>query len=233
MDNARKKYVNIERLSNGDIFALFDSIESNDDGDIENILNNSDTEFVVEDESVISTNTIRKEEIGNQSSSASVPKASIHISSTQNEDETNTLDQDESNSAPATQHTSNQSPFPANQRTVNQSPAASSQRSSNQSPAATTRRNADESSAAVVTGRTSNQSSKFSSPTTVTLPKNTNKQKQNSMIQDKTKKKKVNAPSTENKTNQKKGSVPQDKTKQRRKKPISPRNGNGSIKKSL
>ena len=36
MDNARKKYVNIERLSSGDIFALFDSIENNDEGDIEN-----------------------------------------------------------------------------------------------------------------------------------------------------------------------------------------------------
>ena len=60
MDNARKKYVNTERLSSGDIFALLDSIESNNEGDTENILNNSDTEFVAEDESVISTNIIRK-----------------------------------------------------------------------------------------------------------------------------------------------------------------------------
>ena len=60
MDDARKKYVNTERLSSGDIFALLDSIESDDEGDIENILNNSDTEFVAEDESVISTNIIRK-----------------------------------------------------------------------------------------------------------------------------------------------------------------------------
>ena len=50
MDNARKKYVNIERLSSGDIFALLDSIESDDEGDIENIMNDSDTEFVAEDE---------------------------------------------------------------------------------------------------------------------------------------------------------------------------------------
>ena len=77
MDN-----VNIERLSSGDIFALLDSIESDDEGDIENIMNNSDREFAAEDESVISTNIIRKEEIGDQSSSVSVPEASIHILST-------------------------------------------------------------------------------------------------------------------------------------------------------
>ena len=69
MDNAKKKYVNIETLSSGDIFALLNSIESDDEGDIENIMNNYDTEFVAERESVISTNIIRKEEIGDQSSS--------------------------------------------------------------------------------------------------------------------------------------------------------------------
>ena len=43
MDNWREKYVNIERLSSSDIFALFDSIESDTERDIEN---DSDTEFV-------------------------------------------------------------------------------------------------------------------------------------------------------------------------------------------
>ena len=75
--------------------------------DIKNVMNNSDTEFVAEDESVISTNIIRKEEVGDQSSSVSVPEASIHILSTQNEDETDTLGQDEPSSASATQRTSN------------------------------------------------------------------------------------------------------------------------------
>ena len=37
IDNARKKYVNIERLSSGDIFALLDSIESDNEGDINKI----------------------------------------------------------------------------------------------------------------------------------------------------------------------------------------------------
>ena len=82
-------------------------------------MNNSDTEFVAENESVISINIIRKEKIGEQSCSVSVSETWIHILSTQNEDETNTIGQDEPNSAPATQRTSNQSPSPANQGTVN------------------------------------------------------------------------------------------------------------------
>ena len=63
MDNARKKYVNMS-LSSGDIFALLDSIESDDEGDIENIMNDSDAEIAAEDKSVISTNIIRKKVIG-------------------------------------------------------------------------------------------------------------------------------------------------------------------------
>ena len=140
MDNARKKYVNIERLSSGDIFVLLDSIESDDEGDIENIMNDSDTEFVAEDESVISTNIIRKEEIGDQSISVSVPEASIHILSTQNEDETDILCQDEPNCAPATQRTSNQSPSPATQCTSNWSPSPATQRTANQLPTVATQR---------------------------------------------------------------------------------------------
>ena len=134
---------------------MLDSTESDDDGDIENIMNDSDTEFVAEDESVISTNIIRKEEIGDQSSSVSVPEASIHILPTQNEDETDALGQDEPNSASATRSTSNQSPSPANQRTANQSPTGATQRTSIQSPAAATQGTADQSPAAVVTRCTS------------------------------------------------------------------------------
>ena len=54
-------------------------------------MNDSDTEFVAEDKSVISTIIIRKEEICDQSSSESVPEASMHILPTQNEDETDAL----------------------------------------------------------------------------------------------------------------------------------------------
>ena len=50
MGNGRKKYVNIERLCSGYTFALLDSTESDEEGDIENIMNDSDTELVAEDE---------------------------------------------------------------------------------------------------------------------------------------------------------------------------------------
>ena len=70
MDSARKKHVNMERLSSGDIFAWLDLImgQDNDDGgDIENIMNDSDTEFLAEGESAISTSIIKTEEIGDKS----------------------------------------------------------------------------------------------------------------------------------------------------------------------
>ena len=201
MGNERKKYVNIERLCSGYIFALLDSTESDEEGDIENIMNDSDTEFVAEDESVIFTNFIRKEEIGDKRSSVSVPEALIHILSAQSKDETGTLGQDEPNSAPTTQRTSNQSPAPAGQRTFNQSPAAATQRSP----------------ASFVTRHTSNQSSKSSPPSTITLPKNTKKRKESSMIKDKTEKKKDNSPSNDNNASQKRAVSCKTKTKQRRK----------------
>ena len=169
-------------------------------------MNDYDTEFVAEDESVICTNIIRKEEVIDQSSSVSVPGASIYILSTQNKGETDTLGQDEPNSAPATHCTSNQSSSPTKQRTANQSPAAATKHTADQSPAA------------VVTRHTSIQSSKSTLPPMVTLPKNTRKRKQSSIVKDKMKKKKVNAPSNENNTNQKKDGVLQDKGKTKKKK---------------
>ena len=48
MDNARKEYANIEALSSGDVFALLDPNESDDQGDIENIMHDCHTKFVVE-----------------------------------------------------------------------------------------------------------------------------------------------------------------------------------------
>ena len=89
-DNARKKYINLEKLSSGDISAFLDSIESEDKGEIENITSDSDTDFVAEDESVISSDNIRKEEIGDRNSSVWVPDVSINILFAQNEDETDT-----------------------------------------------------------------------------------------------------------------------------------------------
>ena len=212
--------MSISRGYSGDIFTLLDSIDSEDEEDLENMMSGSDTEFVAEDRSVISTNIIRKEEIGDQSSSVSVSEASIHILSTQNEDETNSLGKDGPNSTPATQSTC-KSPSPATQHTSNQLPSPAFQRTANQSPAD------------VVIRHTSDQSPRSTPSPTVTLPKNTKKRKQSSMIKEKKKKEKVNAPSDENNTNQKKDTVPQNELNQRRKKPIQPRNGNRSMKKSL
>ena len=123
MDNARKKYVNMERLSSADIFAWLDSImgqDNDDEGDIENIMNDSDTEFLAEGESAISTSIIKTEEIGDKSSSVSVPEASIDIFSSKNKDESDTLGQDKPSPAPNSQRTSNQSSSPPTQRTSNQ-----------------------------------------------------------------------------------------------------------------
>ena len=64
-------------------------------------------------------------------SEISVPEASIHILPTQNENETDTFGQDETNAAPVTQRTSNQSLSVTTQRTANQSPCPSTHRSSN------------------------------------------------------------------------------------------------------
>ena len=184
---------------------------ANDEGDIENIMNDSDAEFVAEDESVISTKIIRKEEMGDQSSTVSVSiqiSASIQIFSTQNEDETNNLGLDELNFEillPLPQHTSNQSPSPANQRTTNQSFAAATHCTADQSPAA------------VVTRCTSNQSSKSTPPPTVTIPKNTKKRKQSSMIKDKTKRKRSILYPTRTIQTRKRAMSRKTKTKQRRK----------------
>ena len=60
-------------------------------------MNSSDTKF-----SVVSTNVIIKDKIGDQSSPVSITESLIHILSTQNKDEINTLDQDKPNSPSTT-----------------------------------------------------------------------------------------------------------------------------------
>ena len=193
MDNARKKYVNIERLSSGDIFAFIESFESVDEGNIKNVMTYSDTEFVAEDESVISTYIIRKEKIGDQSSSVSFPEASMYF-------------QLVFQSVAFSCHS-------AYSQSVNQPPSPATQRTSNQSPAAATQRTADQSPAAVVITHTSDQSSKSTPPPpTVTIPKK--KQETEAKLDDQ----RLNTPSDENNTNQKKGSVPQDEGKTKKKK---------------
>lgn len=53
MDNARMRYVSIKTFTSGNIYALLDSIGSSDQGEIEKLINNSNTEFLTEDETII------------------------------------------------------------------------------------------------------------------------------------------------------------------------------------
>ena len=38
MDNGRKKFVNVKKLSSGDIYAILESIERDDEGEFENLM---------------------------------------------------------------------------------------------------------------------------------------------------------------------------------------------------
>ena len=49
--NCRKRYFHIDENSNGEqIYALLDDVESADEDDIDNLMNDSDTEFIVKEE---------------------------------------------------------------------------------------------------------------------------------------------------------------------------------------
>ena len=71
MENKRKKYIRIECGADSDeVLAILDSIESEDEGDIDNLLNDSDTEFV-SDESVPAPPA--------NSNCVLTPEANVHI----------------------------------------------------------------------------------------------------------------------------------------------------------
>ena len=74
MNNNRKKYVQINNhTSSNQIFALLDNVQSDEEEDIEELMNNSDTEFFTNDE--------YRENIFPNSNNADIltPEASIHI----------------------------------------------------------------------------------------------------------------------------------------------------------
>ena len=61
MENKRKKYICIESdISNDELFAMFDEIDSGDESDIENILNDTDTEFLCDKPITTMANDIHK-----------------------------------------------------------------------------------------------------------------------------------------------------------------------------
>ena len=50
LNNKRKKYVRIDRNTRSEeIFALLDEVNSDHEEDIENLMNDSDTEFIVDE----------------------------------------------------------------------------------------------------------------------------------------------------------------------------------------
>ena len=77
IDNKGKKYVNISELSSGETYALLDSVESDNENDIENFMNDSDPEFVIEESIVARSNIV----VGYQKQPVLVPKTSTHIGS--------------------------------------------------------------------------------------------------------------------------------------------------------
>lgn len=60
MDNARMRYVSIKNFSSTNIYALLDSTGSSDQGKIEKLMNNSDTEFLAEDETIIYNDSLNE-----------------------------------------------------------------------------------------------------------------------------------------------------------------------------
>ena len=56
MDSKRKRYVQIDsNTSTNEIFALLDAVDSEDEEEIDNELNDSDTEFYIEDSAELDT----------------------------------------------------------------------------------------------------------------------------------------------------------------------------------
>ena len=70
--NGRKRYFHIgENASSKQIYALFDDVESADEDDIDNLINDSDTKFIVEEEISQAAST--------QDTSLTTPAANLHV----------------------------------------------------------------------------------------------------------------------------------------------------------
>ena len=70
--NSRKRYLHIhENASSEQILALLDDVESADEDDIDNLMNDSDTEFIAEEEITQAAST--------QDTSLTTPEANLHV----------------------------------------------------------------------------------------------------------------------------------------------------------
>ena len=72
MTNGRKRYFHIdENASSEQIYALLDYVKSVDEDDIDNLMNDSDTEFIAEEEITQAAST--------QDTSLTTPEANLHV----------------------------------------------------------------------------------------------------------------------------------------------------------
>ena len=70
--NSRKKYFHIDgKASNEQIYALLDDVDSADENDIDNLINDSDTEFIAEEEITQAART--------QDTSLATPDANLQV----------------------------------------------------------------------------------------------------------------------------------------------------------
>ena len=70
--NGRKRYFHFdENASSEQIYALLDDAESANEDDIDNLMNDSDTEFIAEEEIT--------QAAGKQSTSLTTPKTNLHV----------------------------------------------------------------------------------------------------------------------------------------------------------
>ena len=86
LKSERKHYVEIDRgTASEQVLALLDAVESDEEDKIDNLMNDSDTEFIMEEEITEKKN----ENDGNNGGDLLVPDANVHIASTENgKDET-------------------------------------------------------------------------------------------------------------------------------------------------
>ena len=75
MDGVREKYINIEQLSSGQIFALLDSIDSDGEDEVDNLMSDSHTE----PEPLVSGRSN-----SNSGRSVLVAEASVHVTNVEN-----------------------------------------------------------------------------------------------------------------------------------------------------
>ena len=75
MDKARKKYVNVEQLSNGEILAMLDRLDNHDEDEVDNLINDLDIGF----EPLVS-----EPSNSNSGHPVLVPETSVHVTNVEN-----------------------------------------------------------------------------------------------------------------------------------------------------